>query len=243
LAIKIHFVASAKPGAQTALRQLIECYGQNDIETASHIVTVGGDGTTLKALDALWPNKWTPVFAMRLPESVGALGNPFSLSNLKERLVAARGIDIWPIQAEVRHLDGSISKTVGINEIVVSRAHLQVSKLRVRTARSERWTIAIGDGVLVATPIGSTGYNRSAGGAVLPWNSHLLTLTGIAVRNCWEWCNAVVDDQDAIEIEVVDPDYRPVRLETIGAQLTEISRVTISRCKGEHSLGILLDST
>jgi NAD+ kinase len=197
--MKTHFVASAKPGAQMALRQLIECYGQNDIESATHIVTVGGDGTILKVLHALWPSKCTPIFAMRLPESVAALGNQFSLSNLRERLGAARRIDIWPIQAEIRHLDGSVSTILGINEIVLSRARLQVSKLNVRTLHSERWKRAIADGVLVATPIGSTGYNRSVGGATLPWDSHLLALTGIAVRNCSEWCNTVVDDQAVIE--------------------------------------------
>jgi NAD+ kinase len=225
--MKIHFLGSKKPAAQEAVRQLIERYNQSDIAVADYVVAIGGDGTTLKALDAVRPAPGKPVFAMRLPDSVGALGNPLKMQDLAGRLEAARRISIRPLKAVATNLADETLTTFGINEIVVCRERLQAAKLRIRAGESNRWLDLVGDGVLIATPIGSSGYNRSAGGPILPLNSNLLALTGIAVRQPSGSFNAVFDDQAVFNIEVIDPQYRPVRVETSFEEMRNIHRIKI----------------
>ena len=116
-------------GAATAHRR----YGQCDIAAASYMVAIGGDGTALRALQAALPTPGKPVFAMRLPGSVGALGNAFDLANLDERLQAARRISVRPLRAEATLVAGGTVTAFGINEIVVSRQALQAAKLCVKT--------------------------------------------------------------------------------------------------------------
>jgi len=200
----------------------------------------GGDGTALKALHSVLAMPDKPVFAMRLPESVGALGNPLHLSNVPERLGAARRISIRPLKAEVRLVTGGIATSFGINEIVVTLERLQAARLHVRTGAMEPCRALTGDGLLVATPIGSTGYNRSAGGPTLPLDSHLVVLTGVAVHPPSHWSNIVLNDQATIDVEVADPAYRPARVETSIQEIREISRVTIS-ASYDHPLTLLLE--
>ena len=222
------------------MQQLIELYGQNEIRDAEYIVAIGGDGTTLKALHAvlMMPNK--PVFAMRLSESVGALGNPFSLSNLAGRVGAARTISVLPLKAEVGRLGGELETIFGINEVVVTRQRLQTAKLCVRTVETEQGYDVIGDGLLITTPIGSTGYNLSAGGPALMPDSQLLALTGLAVRQPPNWSSTVLNDRVTIKIEVIDPIYRPVRVETAVQEVRQISWAKIS-CSHNNALTLLLE--
>jgi NAD+ kinase len=124
----IHFLGSGRATTQQAAQQLISRYGQCDIAAASYIVAIGGDGTALRALQAALPTAGKPVFAMRLPGSVGALGNAFDLANLDERLQAARRISIRPLKAEATLVAGGTVTALGINEIVVSRQALQAAK-------------------------------------------------------------------------------------------------------------------
>src|ERR1051326_9333669 len=129
--MKIHFTGSPKPEAQRAVQELISRYGQCDIIAADYVVAIGGDGTTLNTLQAVRAGVGVPTFAMRLPGSTGALGNPFALAHLDQRLKSARRIFIHPLRAETTTLDGKIVTCFGINEIVVSRARLQAAKLDI----------------------------------------------------------------------------------------------------------------
>ena len=236
----IHFLGSARPAAQQGVQQLIKRCGQCDIAAASYTVAIGGDGTALRALQAALPTAGKPVFAMRLPGSVGALGNAFDLANLGERLQAARRISVRALKAEATLVAGGTATAFGINEIVVSRQVLQAAKLCVKTDGMFGYREVVGDGLLVATPVGSTGYNRSAGGPTLPLDSELITLTGVAVHRPSEWSNLVLSNQLAIEVEVTDAAYRPVRVETCFQQMQDISRVKISLAR-EHCLTLLLE--
>jgi NAD+ kinase len=236
----IHFLGSSKPAAQHALQQLIDCYGQCDIAAANCVVAIGGDGTALRALQAAFLTTGKPVFAMRLPGSVGALGNAFELAKLDERLQAARRISIRPLKAEATLVTGGAVTAFGINEIVVSRQALQAAKLCVKTDGMYGYREVVGDGLLVATPVGSTGYNRSAGGPALPLDFQLVALTGIAVHRPSEWSNLVLSNQLTIEVEVTDPAYRAVRLETNFQEIPKISRVKISSAR-EYCLTMLLE--
>jgi NAD+ kinase len=195
---------------------------------ANYVVSIGGDGTALRALHAALSTVTKAVFAMRLPGSCGALGNPFHLEKLPERLQASQRISIRPLKAEVNLVNGSSMTSFGINEIVVSRQMLQAAKLCVRIDQTGRNREIIGDGLLVATPVGSTGYNRSVGGPTLPLDSQLVVLTGVAVRRPPAWSNIVLSNRSVVEVEVTDPAYRPVRVETTFQEMRHVSRVKIS---------------
>lgn len=238
--MKIHFLGSKKPLAQRAVQQLMDRYGQNDIADAAYIVAVGGDGTTLRALQLARSLTRVPVFAMRLPDSVGALGNLFDISNLDKRLEMAQGFSIKPLRAEATLVSGSLITCFGINEIVVSREKLQAAKLLVAVDKSRHNRSLTGDGLLIATPIGSTGYNEAIGGPTLPWNLPLLALTGIAVRQPLDWRSLVLDDRVVVEVEVIDPQYRPVRIESNAQEFRQINRVQIS-CEHDAPLTLLVE--
>jgi NAD+ kinase len=236
--MKIAFIASPKQAAQEASRQLALRYSQCDMSDAEYVVAIGGDGTALKALYAVMAGGHQPVYAMRLAGSLGFLANAFALENLPERLQTARRLTLSPLKAEVEHAAGN-ETVFAVNEIVLMRQRLQAAKLLAK-AGSDRSTPLIGDGLLMATPIGSSGYNRSAGGSRLPPDSSLLALTALARHHRSDWCNRVHGAETVIEIEVVDPDHRPVALQTSMQELSDVRRARISSCL-DLSLVLLLD--
>jgi NAD+ kinase len=238
--MKIHFTGSAKSAAQHTVQQFIERYGQNDLASAAYVVTIGGDGTALNALCSVMATPATAVFAMRLPGSVGALANVLSLTDLPERLTSAKPVTLRPLKAEIERLNGDVTATFGFNEIVVSRMRLQLAKLTVHVADTDHFQSIAGDGLMVVTPIGSKGYNRSAGGSTLQLDSGSLLLTGIAVRAPTDWTNAVLSDRVVFEIEVVDPSFHPVRVETSSQEVLGISRLKIS-LSPQHAALLLLE--
>jgi NAD+ kinase len=137
-------------------------------------------------------------------------------------------------------LNGTTETLLGINEIVVSRQRLQAAKLGIRLGERRNAYQLTGDGMLISTPIGSTGYNRSAGGPTLMLESRLLTVTGLAVCQPTNWSSIVIEDRIRIEIEVLDPTYRPVRMETIGREVSEVGSVRVSLRK-DKKLTLLLE--
>jgi NAD+ kinase len=227
--MKVHFIGSKKLTAQKAVQELVDKYGQTDPTDAAVICAVGGDGTILSALHTAHALKGTPVYGMRLPDSVGALGNTFHIAALEDRLQNARRISFRPLRAEATTVRGETVICSAINEIVVSRARLQTAKLRVSVEGLWTGQSLIGDGLLISTAIGSGGYNLAAGGPLLPWTSGLAALTGIVVRPSSKWRNTVVGEGTTVTVEVLDPQYRLVRLETSFQEISEVSGVRISR--------------
>jgi NAD+ kinase len=155
-----------------------------------------------------------PVFGMRLEGSVGFLANRYDILGLHERLEAACKIKLRSLKAEIEQVSGHKRTVFSFNEIVLMRQRLQAAKLMITTGGTEQARELVGDGVLVATPVGSTGYNRSQGGPRLPLDSSLLAVTGLAVHYTSDWANAVLSDRELIDVEARDPEYRPVRLES-----------------------------
>jgi NAD+ kinase len=201
--MKIHFLGSQKAAAQRAVQDLVELYGQAELTEAAIICAVGGDGTMLNALYTARAFNGKPMYGMRLPDSVGALGNAFQIADLDDRLQKARPIPVYPLMAEVRTLEGDTFTCLAINEIVLSRMHLQAAKLSLTIEGLWSGRGLIGDGLLVSTAIGSGGYNLAVGGPLLSWTSDLLALTAIAVRPSSEWCNTVVGGRTAIEVALI----------------------------------------
>jgi NAD+ kinase len=117
---------------------------------------------------------------------------------------------------------------ISFNEIVLMRQRLQAAKLKVASNVREVWPTLVGDGLLITTPVGSRGYNRSQGGPRLLLESGLLAVTGLAVHHTSDWTNVVIGDREEIRVEVINPGYRPVRLETSDYEIPDVARARIS---------------
>jgi NAD+ kinase len=229
--MNICFVASPRPTAQDIVRQLADRYGQCDMPAADYVVVVGGDGTVLKALHSTLTTPDKPVFAMRLGGSLGVLANRLDLAGLPDRLQSARRTALRPLRAEARDASGRSKTIYGINEIALVRQRLQAAHLTVTMDGTRTLPRIVGDGLVVATPIGSTGYNHSIGGPELPLDLPLLALTGIFVSRVSRWADRVVGDSTIIDVIVQEPQQRPVRLETSLEEFFELAetRITCSR--------------
>lgn len=235
----LHFVASPKPPARMIVAELVERYGQADLASAACVVAVGGDGTTLKALQAVLATPHIPVFSMRTPGSAGALGNELAIDGLIERLPRCRQVAIRPLRFEARRIDDTIAAGVAINEVAVVRRRFQATRLKLQ-AGSETHEI-FGDGVVVASPIGSTGYCRSLGGPRLPLGADMLALAGIAIRKPAEGFRMAIPGGCTVRIGVTDPVCRPVRIETNSASMDDVCEVTVRSCR-DLSVTLLLES-
>ena len=225
---RIHFVASGKPVAQTILAELVERYRIATLADADYVVAVGGDGTILQALHASMPYG-KPVFGMRVSGSRGLLGNILDLSGLPERLKAASRLTFHPLEALVHRAGGGTVSLLGINEIVLVRQGRQAAKLRLVVDGTELASCLTGDGVLVTLPLGSRAYNRSAGGPVLLPGSGLLALTGLLPLPSNNWSNHVLLHDAVIAAEVLEPDYRRVKVEAGQETVDNAHHVRITR--------------
>jgi NAD+ kinase len=239
--MKIAFLASPRPGPKQAFDELTARYGQVAPENADYIVAVGGDGTVLKALHAGLLTNPKPVFALRTAGSVGFLGNDYQVQDLPDRLLAASQLTLHPLRAEIERTGAQTRTLFGINDIVLVRERLQSAKMRLFIDGQREPTIIVGDGVLVTTPIGSTAYNRALGGPRLPLGCELIGLTGIALNHASRWCNTILHDHAVLVIEVIDPDYRPVRAENDLETISAVARVRIS-CDRNISLALLVEA-
>ena len=189
--MKIAFVASSSAPAQTALKALTERYGQAEIRDADIVVPLGGDGKVLKTLyDVMDLNK--PVFAMRLTESVGFLCNDYHIDNLPARLAAAQKVLLHPLLVEAHTVDGKKQTGLAINEVSVIRETPQSARLQIGIDGIERISSYSGDGVLVATPAGSTAYNHSCDGPIMPLDANTLVITAICGFRPRGWSYAVL---------------------------------------------------
>lgn len=234
----IHFIAAQKPRAQSVAAELISRYGQATLSNASYMVAIGGDGTTLNALQAALAHPHIPVFSMRTPGSVGALGNSLGVENLAGRLAASRRVFIRPLHFEVETGDDKISTGIAINEVTLIRSRFQATRLRARIGRTT--TDLFGDGVVIASAIGSTGYCRALGGPCLPYEAEMLAVTGIAIRRPAEGLHLAVPGRDVIRLEVRDPVFRPAHVETSTMHIPNVFKLVVRGCS-EPTLTLLME--
>ena len=206
--LKIAFVASDVPSAQTARAALVGRFGQVPEEEADVIVALGGDGFMLHTMHRT-QNLDTPVYGMNRG-TVGFLMNEYSESDLPERLAAAEEEVINPLSMRAEASDGTIHTALAINEVSLLRAGPQAAKLRITINGRLRLEELVCDGALVATPAGSTAYNYSAHGPILPIGSDVLAITAVAAFRPRRWRGALVPKSAAVRFDVVEPDKRPV---------------------------------
>lgn len=205
---RIAFVASTHEEAVAAREALAKRYGAVTLDKANVVVALGGDGFMLQTLHEL-RDSGTPIYGMNRG-SVGFLMNDYALENLPERLAAAQRTVIHPLVMEATDANGKKHTAPAINEVSVFRQSYQAAKLKLTVDGKVRMDELICDGVLVATPAGSTAYNLSAHGPILPINASLLALTPLSPFRPRRWRGALLPDRAKIDIEVLEADKRPV---------------------------------
>ena len=235
---KISFVASGSPEAQQALTQLGDAYGHCDAADADIIVALGGDGLMLQTLHANM-HSGKPIYGMHRG-TVGFLMNEFSAHGLRERLEAAASTVIHPLLMRATDAHGKIHIHRAINEVALFRQTHQAARLRIVIDEQERMAELVADGVLVATPAGSTAYNLSAQGPILPINAALLALTPISAFRPRRWRGALLPNTAYVAIEVLEAEKRPVAAVADHDEARDVARVEIMSDKSV-SMTMLFD--
>jgi NAD+ kinase len=204
----IAFVASDVPEAQRARRRLIARYGDARPETADVVVALGGDGLILTTLQRFM-NSGKPIYGMHRG-TVGFLMNEYGESNLIKRLAAAQVTVIHPLLMRARDSAGRVHRHRAINEVSLFRQTYQAARLRILVDGKERLAELVADGVMLATPAGSTAYNLSAQGPIIPIGAPLLALTPISPFRPRHWRGALLPGRAHVTIEVLEAGKRPV---------------------------------
>jgi NAD+ kinase len=222
---KIAFVASASVEAQAALTQLADIYGNHDAATSDVVVALGGDGLMLQTLHRHM-HTGKPIYGMHRG-TVGFLMNEFTTVDLHTRLAAARESLINPLKMRATDIRGDVHIHHAINEVALFRQTHQAAHLRILIDERERMAELIADGVLVATPAGSTAYNLSAQGPILPINAALLALTPISPFRPRRWRGALLPNSAYVVIEVLDSAKRPVAAVADHDEARDVARVEV----------------
>jgi NAD+ kinase len=223
---RIGFVASPIPEAQDAHQRLAGRYGNADPESADVVVALGGDGFMLQTLHRFMKSG-KPIYGMHRG-TVGFLMNDFADANLKERLAAAQITVIHPLLMHARDDKDQVHEHYAINEVSLFRQIYQAARLRILVDGKERLSELVADGVLIATPAGSTAYNLSAQGPIIPINAPLLALTPISPFRPRRWRGALLPDRAHVTIEVLEADKRPVAAVADHAEVRRVRTVDVT---------------
>ena len=205
---KIHFVASEVENADSAMAALQEQYGQHELDQADVIVALGGDGFMLRTLHRFLP-AGLPVYGMKLGK-VGFLMNRFREDDLQKRLTEADVVELNPLCMIAMTEAGNESKALAINEVSLLRQVNQAAHIRILVNGSVKVEDLVCDGVLVSTAAGSSAYNLSAHGPILPLGTDALALTPISPFRPRRWRGAVLPSSVRIRFEILDNYKRPV---------------------------------
>lgn len=232
---KIAFVASASEGAERARAELAKRYGDTPLDEAQVVVTLGGDGLMLQTLHRL-RDTGVPIFGINFG-SVGFLTNEFRPDGLRERLAVAQRSVIHPLIMEAVDTSGKSHRAPAINEVSLLRQVHQAAKLQLSIDGKVRLAELICDGILVATPAGSTAYNLSASGPILPINATLLALTPLSPFRPRRWRGALLPDSARIEISVLEPGKRPV---SAVADHFEVRSVAVVRTRMDKTSSMIM---
>jgi NAD+ kinase len=222
---RIAFVASAGEEAQAALVQLSALYGNCSPSEADVVVALGGDGLMLQTLHQHM-HTGKPIYGMHRG-TIGFLMNEFSTHDLHARLAAARETVIHPLLMRATDIRGTVHIHHAINEVALFRQTYQIARLRILIDGHERMRELMADGILLATPAGSTAYNLSVQGPILPINAALLALTPISAFRPRRWRGALLPDTAHVVIEVLEGEKRPVAAVADRDEARDVRRVEV----------------
>ncbi|MBM7049596.1 NAD kinase [Rhizobium lusitanum] len=221
------FLASPAPEALEAQEELIRLYGQTPQQEADIVVALGGDGFMLQTLHKTM-NSGKRVYGMNRG-SIGFLMNDYRTDCLAERIDAAVENAFHPLQMSTRNEDGSTSIALAINEVSLFRQSYQAAKLKVEIDGHVRLPELICDGLMVTTPAGSTAYNLSAHGPILPLEAPLLAMTPVSAFRPRRWRGALLPNKVSIDITVLEPEKRPVNAVADNAEVKSVLSVRIAQ--------------
>lgn len=235
----VSFTASNAPDAENAREELIKIYGDTPPEDADVIVALGGDGFMLQTLHKAM-NSGKRIYGMNRG-SVGFLMNSYSKETLLERIAAATENTIHPLEMKTEDAYGNKHSALAINEVSLLRQSYQAAKLKVDIDGRTRLEELICDGLLLATPAGSTAYNLSAHGPILPLDTPLLALTPVSAYRPRHWRGALLPEKVVVDITILEEGKRPVNAVADHQEVKSVVRVRI-RQASDMSVSILSDS-
>jgi NAD+ kinase len=220
---RIHFVASRVQPAEEAAAVMQKHYGQYDVDDAEVIVALGGDGFMLRTLHRVIHTD-LPVFGMKIG-NIGFLMNRYSEDDLVQRLTDARSVSLNPLRMEVETESGAMTSALAINEISLLRQTNQAAHIRILVNDSIKVEELVCDGVLLATAAGSTAYNFSVRGPILPLGTDALALTPISPFRPRRWNGAILPNSARVSFEVLDNYKRKVSATADAYEVRDVIRV------------------
>jgi NAD+ kinase len=224
--MKVHYFNADTTSARNARAALEKKYGPSvPVEKSDVVVALGGDGSMLRALhDSLKHKK--PVFGMNRG-SVGFLLNQYKDDGMMERLARAQTVNLSPLRMICTGIDGRTQEALAVNEVSLLRETRQAAKLKITIDGVERLDELVCDGLIVATPAGSTAYNLSAHGPIIPLNAGILALTPISAFRPRRWRGALLPNTVRIVIDVADPANRTVSAVADFTEIRDVAKVEI----------------
>ena len=232
----LSFIASPTMEALAAREELIRIYGDVPAEEADVIVALGGDGFMLQTLHSTM-NSGKLVYGMNRG-SVGFLMNDYRTDRLQERICTAVENAFRPLKMTTANADGTNTTALAINEVYLFRQSYQAANLRVVIDGHVRLEELICDGLMVATPAGSTAYNLSAHGPILPLEAPLLAMTPVSAFRPRRWRGALLPNRVTVDIDVLEPIKRPVNAVADNTEVKSVLHVRIAQ--SEHMTARIL---
>jgi len=239
MALRLAFLASDRPEAQAARAALASRYGEAAENDADVVVALGGDGFMLETLHRALASR-RPVYGMNRG-SVGFLMNDYDESGLLERIAAAEKAVIHPLMMRARDAAGAIHEVIAINDVYLLRQTYQTAKLRILIDGKVRMAELLCDGVLIATPAGSTAYNLSAHGPIIPLSGEVLALTPISAFRPRRWRGALLSHKNKVTFEVLESEKRPVSAVADNVEVRDVIQVDVVEDRS-ISLTLLFDA-
>lgn len=234
----IAFFSSDEDRARRAADKLRKRFGDSDIDDADVLVVLGGDGAMLETLHRCFDRN-IPIYGMNRG-TVGFLMNEFKETNLQKRLDKAQRVELHPLKMSVETVAGKKSNAHCINEVALLRQTRQAAKLRISIDKQVRMKELVCDGVLIATPAGSTAYNLSAHGPIIPIGAELLALTPISAFRPRRWRGALLPSDVEIQLDIQEPKKRPVSAVADYTEMRDVKRVKV-RQDSDITLTLLFD--
>lgn len=236
--MKIHFYTSNKARPTAAYEDLSNQYKDHSIEDADVIVVLGGDGTMLRALHE-FTDIDLPIYGLNLG-TLGFLLNEYKQKDLIERIKSAKEQTIRPLHVTGEDIHGKTHECIAYNEISLIRETHSSAKIMIFVNNEVRMPLLVCDGIILATPVGSTAYNSSAGGPIVPLSANVMPLTPISAFRPRRWSGALVPNAYTVRFEVISPQERPVSATADSFEIRDIVQIE-AKVSEDKSSTLLFD--
>jgi NAD+ kinase len=237
--MKLHFVCSSIAKSKSAFQYMTKKYGQSELNVADCIVVLSGDGMVLRTFHETF-DKQIPIYGMNRG-GVGFLTNDYSKESLIERIARAIPLKINPLRMIANNDNGEIFNTIAINEVYLLRETHQSAKIKIKINGFVKIKELVCDGLISSTPVGSTAYNYSASGPIVPLGSKLIALTPISPFRPRYWRGALLSSDTLLDFEIIDHIRRPVCVVADYVEFRQISNVSVFEDK-DTSITLLMDN-